>query len=168
MQRHTARTARPLPNGGQYIPVTFSIDFAFQMPAWDYWLFQKMVDQLGKYEDTQYTPEDFDKLCREMSDLRMALGLDTFDDLRKIIQDDRLLVMPCAIGAPVFVHKQLCKNNPYTGCKYSRDCTRDPFIKCPLRVAKRAFTLGMSKMLGISCWLTKKEAEDAIPADRRP
>ena len=131
-------------------------------------LCQAVAARLEAYDKTGYSLEDFDKLCREMSDLRMALGLDTFDDLRKIIQDDRLLVMPCAIGAPVFVHEQLCKNNPYTGCKYSRDCTRDPFIKCPLRVAKRAFTLGMSKMLGISCWLTKKEAEDAIPADRRP
>lgn len=125
---------------------------------------------LAKYEDTRYSPEDFDKLCREMSDLRTALGLDTYDDLRKIIQADRLLVLPCAIGAPVYVHEALCDvggHATFMGCKYSQDCRRDRFIKCPLRVVKRAFTLNMRRQLGRSFWLTEKEAEDAIPADRR-
>lgn len=153
------------------VPVNIALDFAFELDD-DTWLgLQRIFDRLAEYEDTGYSPEDFDKLCREMSDLRMALCLDTYDDLRKIIQADRLLVLPCAIGTPVWVHEPLCsrgKQVTYEGCKFAQDCTRDRFIKCPLRVVKRAFTVNMRKGLGITFWLTKKEAEDAIPADRRP
>ena len=50
--------------------------------------------RLAEYEDTGYSPADFDKLCREMSDLRMALGLDTYDDLRRMIKDHRVIMLP--------------------------------------------------------------------------
>lgn len=166
MDRLTAK--RRAPRGA--IPAKFAIDFIFQMEEDDVAGFFETMNQLADYEDTGYSPADFDKLCREMSDLRMALGLDTFDDLQKIIQDDRLLVLPCAIGTPVYVHEALCDvggRATYEGCKYGQDCMRDRTIKCPLRVVKRPFTLNMRQWRSKSFWLTKKEAEDAIPADRR-
>lgn len=150
-------------------------------PIGQYWgviisreLAAEVADRLEAYDRTGYSPEDFDKLCREMSGLRMALCLDTYDDLRKIIQDDRLLVLPCAIGTPVYVHNALCDVGgratfaSFTDCKYAQDCQRNPHIKCPLRVVKRPFTEKMRKGLGRTFWLTKEEAEAAIPADRLP
>lgn len=152
------------------VPVNIDLDFVFDLADHTWNGLSAIFERLAEYEATGYSPEDFDKLCRDMSDLRMALGLDTYEDLRKIIQDGRLLVLPCAIGAPVYVHEALCDvggRATYTGCKYGRDCMRDPFIKCPLRVVKRAFTEKMRKGLGRTFWLTPKEAEDAIPRDRR-
>ena len=61
------------------------------------------VDCLAAYEDTGYTPEDFDWLCREMSAIRKALGVATYEQLRDMVQDGRLLVLPCAIGSTVYI-----------------------------------------------------------------
>lgn len=51
--------------------------------------------RLKKYEDTGFTPEGFDKLCREMSDLRMMVGLNTYEDLREAIQSGKVKVTLC-------------------------------------------------------------------------
>ena len=54
------------------------------------------VERLAAYEDTGYTPADFDRLCREMSDIRMAVGAKTFDRLREVLLADsqgRLIVL---------------------------------------------------------------------------
>lgn len=60
------------------------------------------VDRLAAYEATGYSPEDFDKLCREMSDLRTELALPTYERLRAVIQEGRLLVLPCKVGDTVY------------------------------------------------------------------
>ena len=52
-----------------------------------------LTDRLAAYEDTGYTPEDFDRLCREMSDLRTALALPTYESLRDVIQRRRLVLL---------------------------------------------------------------------------
>ena len=51
------------------------------------------ADRLAAYEDTGYTPEDFDALCREMSDLRTALALPIYESLRDVIQGRRLVLL---------------------------------------------------------------------------
>lgn len=63
----------------------------------------KIVNSLAAYEDTGYTPKDFDRLCREMSVIRTSLGVATYDQLCKMARDGRLLVLPCAIGSTVYV-----------------------------------------------------------------
>lgn len=55
-------------------------------------------DRLKKYEDTGLTPEELDKLCRQMSNIRMAIGAKTLEELHQIVQDGRLVVMPCKVG----------------------------------------------------------------------
>lgn len=52
----------------------------------------KFYWRLKNYEDTGYTPEDFDGLCREMSDLRRLAGIDTYDNLRDAIRSGRIRV----------------------------------------------------------------------------
>ena len=52
-----------------------------------------LTDRLAAYEDTGYTPKDFDRLCREMSDLRTALALPTYESLRDVIRRRRLVLL---------------------------------------------------------------------------
>ena len=60
------------------------------------------VDRLAAYEGTGYSPEDFDKFCRDMSSLRAALGLKTDEETLDAIQDGRLLVLQCKVGDTVY------------------------------------------------------------------
>lgn len=48
--------------------------------------------RLKEYEDTGFAPEDFDKMCREMSDLRMMAGIDTYENLRDAILSGKVRV----------------------------------------------------------------------------
>ena len=59
-------------------------------------------NRLKSYEDTGYSPEDFDRLCREMSAIRCALGIATYEQLRDIVENGRLLVLPCKVGDTVY------------------------------------------------------------------
>ena len=52
-----------------------------------------LTDRLAAYEDTGYTPEDFDRLCREISDLRTTLALPTYESMRDVIQKRRLVLL---------------------------------------------------------------------------
>lgn len=52
------------------------------------------LERLAAYEDTGYTTEDFDALCREMSDLRTALALPTYESLRNAIRRGRVILLP--------------------------------------------------------------------------
>lgn len=152
------------------VPVNFTLDFVFDLDNDTWHGLSAIFERLAEYEGTGYNPVDFDKLCREMSDLRMALGLDTYDDLRKIIQDDRLLVLPCPIGSTVYIHKPACWENgraTFEGCEFSRDCTHWRGFKCPLKVGEATFNATMYKRVGQTYWLTPEEAEAAIPADQR-
>lgn len=62
-----------------------------------------LAERIAAYEDTGYTPADFDRLCREMSAIRTALGISTYEQLRDMVQDGRLLLLPCPIGSKVYV-----------------------------------------------------------------
>lgn len=42
---------------------------------------QEITAELAAYKATGFTPDDFDKLCREMSKLRMSVGIGTYDGL---------------------------------------------------------------------------------------
>lgn len=132
----------------------------------------RIVEELAKYEDTGLSAEEIKRIVgvfiqmfgKDVSAVRIQ-------ELIRADREERLLVLPCAIGTPVYVHEALCDvggHATFMDCKYSQDCRRDRFIKCPLRVVKRAFTEKMRKGLGRTFWLTKEEAEAAIPADRRP
>lgn len=63
---------------------------------------RKVWERLKAYEDTGCSPEDFDKLCRDMSDLRMAIGLRTYEAVRDVIKAGRLVVLPCKVGDTVY------------------------------------------------------------------
>lgn len=138
----------------------------------------EIISRLAAYEDTGLEPDEVSYLkdyavAKAVAEVKEFNGvtIDALISMAAAAKEDRLLVLPCAIGTPVWVHEILCsagKLLTYEGCKYSQDCMRDGSIKCPFRVVKRAFTVNMRKGLGITFWLTKKEAEDAIPADRRP
>ena len=52
------------------------------------------LTELVAYKATGFDPTGFDTACREMSNLRVAAGLKTYEDLRSLIQDGRLLVLP--------------------------------------------------------------------------
>lgn len=55
-------------------------------------LLEAQGERIAEYECTGYSPADFDRLCREMSDLRMAAGIDTYENLREALQSGRLAV----------------------------------------------------------------------------
>lgn len=43
----------------------------------------QIVDRLGEYEQSGYDPRDFDKLCREMSNLRLKSRCRTYEEIKK-------------------------------------------------------------------------------------
>ena len=43
----------------------------------------EIVDRLAEYEQSGYAPVDFDKLCREMSNLRLKAGCKTYEEFKK-------------------------------------------------------------------------------------
>lgn len=125
------------------------------------------IARLAEYEDTGLTPA---QVSRMKTDYHRALSL--AKEAHKLLlakADDRLLVLPCAIGTPVYTHDTVCsgQRSLSINCKYGRDCQRNPHIKCPIRVVKRPFALLMYKNLGKTFWMTPEEAEAAIPASRR-
>lgn len=61
-----------------------------------------LYKQLAAYENTGFTPEDFDELCRFMSETRKALGIKTFDELRKAVEDGVIIRLPCKVGDTVY------------------------------------------------------------------
>lgn len=63
----------------------------------------EIVTRLAAYEDTGYSPAEFDRLCREMSDARMVLGLNTGADLMEAVFENRARILPCKIGDYVWV-----------------------------------------------------------------
>ncbi|MPM00583.1 hypothetical protein SDC9_46810 [bioreactor metagenome] len=63
---------------------------------------QDVISRLGRYEDTGYTPEDFDRLCREMSQIRLSVGADTYEHLREIVYAYKDGYPPCKVGDVVY------------------------------------------------------------------
>lgn len=63
-----------------------------QLAAW--------LRELADYKDTGFAPYDFDNLCREMSKLRMSVGIGTYDglyraaELLELERNGKLVQMP--------------------------------------------------------------------------
>lgn len=85
-------------------------------------------------------------------------------------QEGRLIVLPCPIGTPVYVHRHLCHGMPrgiFNGdCWLIQDCPRNG-LQCPEEVREEKFTIAMREGLGKWFWLTREEAEAALPPERR-
>ena len=85
-------------------------------------------------------------------------------------QEGRLIVLPCPIGTPVYVHRYLCHGLPrgqFNGdCWLIQDCPRNG-LQCPEEVREEKFNLAMKDSLGRYFWLTREEAEAALPLERR-
>ena len=117
--------------------------------------------RLAAYEDTGYTPEDFDKLCREMSRIRLEIGVNTYDRLRALVEadrDGRLVVLPCKVGDTVYkANKASRKVNPWVVNAIYFSSKTELIIEAG-RGAKH-FTLGM---FGKTVFLTRAEAEKAL------
>lgn len=83
--------------------------------------------RLAQYEDTGFTPEEFDDLCRFMSKTRMALGFKTLTELRKAVEDGVIIRLPCALHDPVYVIEAEFTGRKKTGEHVERaeiDCFR--------------------------------------------
>lgn len=147
-----------------------------EMHTMDEWV-DMLQTRLCEYEDTGLTPDEISTMANDIETrfynyIAKKCG-NQAGEVAKILQaaiEGRVLVLPCPIGTPVFVHERLCvvgKQVTYEGCKYSQDCTHMWGLPCPLRVAKRAFTVNMRNGLGKTFWPTQEEAEAAIPEGRR-
>lgn len=108
----------------------------------------------GKYEDT--LPVEM-----ETNDIRSVLKkLAEYEDLE---EQGLLLRLPVVEGSTVW------KLQSYSDCEYGHECYKCEknnltcgyeFEVC--RVVKRNFRLEMLPFIGISCFLTKEEAEQAM------
>ena len=85
----------------------------------------RLYKRLAAYEDTGFTPEDFDNLCRLMSNTRIALGIKTFGELRKAVEDGVIIRLPCALHDPVYVIEA-----EYKGRKKVREYVERAEIDC--------------------------------------
>ena len=57
-------------------------------------VYTEALDRLAAYEDTGLTPEELDELFRELSNIRIAVGVATIKELLSIAQDGRLVALP--------------------------------------------------------------------------
>lgn len=138
----------------------------------------KAFNKLGEYEDTGLTPGDINTMANEIETrflhhMERHYGHSAGELLAmyEAAKEGRVLVLPCPIGAKVYLHSPLCWENgkaTFEGCKFSRDCTHWRGFECPLKVVEGTFNVTMYKRVGKTYWLTPEEAEAAIPADQRP
>lgn len=61
-----------------------------------------LLDRLAAYEDTGLSPEELDNLCRQMSKIRTSLGFKTLDDVYELVNEERLVLLPCKVGDTVY------------------------------------------------------------------
>ena len=133
----------------------------------------------GRMSKTNYTVQamvdeayaNFERGCDECSD-RQELAeirekLKRYEDAE---EEGRLIVLPCPIGTPVYVHRHLCSGQPrgqFNGdCMFIQDCPRHG-APCPEEVREEKFNIAMRDGLGKWFWLTREEAEAALPPERR-
>lgn len=143
--------------------------------------FDKVFPTLYAYEETGLTPEEIEKMRGEMktaydehSDPYMleATGSEAIHiaELLSAEANGRLIVLPCPIGTPVYVHRYLCSGLPrgqFNGdCMFAQDCPRHG-APCPEEVREEKFNLAMREGLGKWFWLTRDAAEAALPPERR-
>ena len=86
-----------------------------------------------------------DEIARQACEVRTALGCDTMDDVLALAEEKRLFILPCPIGAPVFV----------IGRKYRHG-------RWESWVNPASFRLSDCEKLGKTVFLTEGEARNAI------
>ena len=68
--------------------------------------FDRLVERLAAYEDTELTPEEVSSLVKDWSDLRTIIGeCGGIDRLRELADADkggRLAVLPCRVGDKLY------------------------------------------------------------------
>ncbi len=128
-------------------------------------VYTEAIDRLAAYEDTGLTPEEFDALCREMSNIRLMVGAKTYGELAKMVKDRRLVVLPCKVGDPVYVtygegyRLHIVDRIYITGNQEVQVRMRNP---CTMSETLR---LNASKF-GKTVFLTEEEAEKALMEGR--
>lgn len=108
----------------------------------------RLYKQLSAYENTGFTPEDFDELCRFMSETRIALGFKTFDELRKAVEDGVIIRLPCKIGDKVYRIEYIWDDSNQAGYVVG--------------VAEKKFHLLLLGEFGKTVFCTREEAEAAL------
>lgn len=78
----------------------------------------EIADRLAAYENTGLTPEELDDFARQACKIRMAAGCSTLDDCLKIVNEDRLIVLPC--GPDITIE--------YLGLQYKGDHWNPPLL----------------------------------------
>lgn len=158
MTRLTTRSAHD-----HAVPTEFDLDFAWDISKAEWAGLQRIFDYLADYEDTRYTPEDFDRLCREMSDIRMQVCDTTYDRIRELVQvnkDGRCVVLPYKVGDTVYwadedIGDVLAKSVIGFTVNVSKyDVTVDGFVQAGVYVKALPF--------GTCLFLTRAEAEAAL------
>lgn len=120
---------------------------------------ETLCARLAAYEDTGLTPEEFDKLAREMSRTRIDCGILTFDRLRELAEadrDGRVVVLPCKVGDTVYVPD---RNNRKVLEKEVRQVSFNHHGKWLVFVG--CLVVGVEEF-GKTAFLTRAEAEAAL------
>lgn len=120
-----------------------------------------LENRLAEYEDTGYTPEDFDRLCREMCSMRLAFGIKTLEQLRDDFISGRLVMLPCKVGDTVYIPN-------ITNCSRDAVAVRVQGISISvsgrtiLRFGGYPFESAWGDGCGKDWFLTREEAEAAL------
>lgn len=77
-----------------------------------------IADRLAAYENTGLTPEELDDFARQACMIRMAAGCKTLDDCARIVDECRLVVLPC--GSDITIE--------YYGLQYKGDHWNQPLL----------------------------------------
>lgn len=89
--------------GGTFHRLRCKTDCDLDIDCVDCPVFEQAIDRLGEYEDTRLKPEQLDDFARQASEIRMASGCKTLEDCRKLVKEDRIVVLPCKVGDTVFI-----------------------------------------------------------------
>lgn len=92
MERFTGKVIGPN-SCGHAVPITFRMDFVFDMTDRDYLQFQALLDRLYEYEETGLDPDEVKEL-KEFCESKTAKTLDCIYEIAKAEQEGRLLIVP--------------------------------------------------------------------------
>ncbi|MBQ9269701.1 MAG: hypothetical protein IJ206_09325 [Oscillospiraceae bacterium] len=60
------------------------------------------VRRLAAYENTGLEPEELDDFARQACNIRMIVGCKTLAECYKLVEDGRLIILPCKVGDTVW------------------------------------------------------------------
>ncbi len=132
----------------------------------------KVYDKLKEYEDLGFTPEDIAymaKFYKEQTSAETILGnmktaakLMEWAMYKDLEEAERLLILPCKIGTPVYIIPFYnCLNGKC--CWYKNgECSKDRTPEyCPQEVIEVKYSLTMFRD-GDKIFLTREEAEENV------